>query len=144
AENWPAVRVARRLFRLPYMDARMSLRWKDGRVEYESVRTHRGEPPAEFRGSYRPTGPAANASPGTLAYFLAERYCLYACGWRGDTRLFRCDIHHRLWPLREAEAEVPVNSMATAAGVTVPARSPHLMFAERLDVAAWWPERVRD
>jgi hypothetical protein len=37
-----AVRVARRLFHLPYFDARFEIAQEGGQVNYSSVRTHRG------------------------------------------------------------------------------------------------------
>ena len=41
--------------------------------------------------------------PGSLEWFLTERYCLYAVDARG--RLCRAEIHHRPWRLQPAEAE---------------------------------------
>src|SRR5687768_12771604 len=60
-----AVRVARRTFHLRYYHARMMSRAStDGTIAYESVRTHRGEPPAKFVASYRPVGNVFHATPG--------------------------------------------------------------------------------
>src|SRR5688572_9071745 len=73
-----AVRVARRTFHLRYYHAAMRSRASaDGTIDYESVRTHRGEPPAKFVARYRPVGDVFRATRGTLEHFLAERYCLY-------------------------------------------------------------------
>lgn len=132
-----AVRVARRLFHLPYMDARMSSRSDGGRVCFLSRRTHRGEPPAELRVRYGPTGPVFASVPGSLEYFLSERYCLYAEDPEGG--LHRSEIHHEPWPLQPAAAEVEANTMAVAIGVELPERPPHLLYAQRLEVPAWWP-----
>ncbi len=143
AANALAVAVARAVFRLPYMNARMRVQTEDGWVRYESVRTRRGAPPAEFRGRYRAVEEAFRAAPGSLERFLTERYCLYAADRRG--RLLRGEIHHAPWPLRRAEAEVERNTMASPLGLDladIERRSgpPLLHFAERLDVVAWWPE----
>jgi uncharacterized protein YqjF (DUF2071 family) len=52
-------------------------------------------------------------------------------------------IRHEAWPLQAAEAEIGLNTMAAAAGITLPDIAPVLSFAKRLDVVAWWPRPVR-
>ncbi len=132
-----AVTAARRLYRLPYFRARMRMRRSGDWVEYESRRVDAAIP-AEFRGRYRPTGPVQTAEPGTLPYFLAERYCLYTIG--PDGGIFRAEIHHPPWPLQTAEAELETNTMAPA-GLELPG-DPLLHFAERQDVVVWPLERA--
>jgi hypothetical protein len=41
------------------------------------------------------------------------------------------------WPLQDAEAEIEVNTMARAAGITLPDVRPLLHFSRRLDVLIW-------
>src|SRR4028119_908133 len=82
AHNPVAVRLARATFHLPYFDARMSYRKEGEEIHYGSVRTHRGAPPAEFAGRYRPSGAPFESLPGSLERFLTERYCLYAADGR--------------------------------------------------------------
>jgi uncharacterized protein len=72
--------------------------------------------------------------PGTLEHFLTERYCLYAQGRAGLTRV---DVHHAPWQLQEAEATIGVNSMAMPFGVRLDARPTLLHFARRVDVVIW-------
>ncbi len=141
AASAAAVRVARALYHLPYFRASMSCARREGRVLYRSRRTHRGAAGAEFRGSYAPAGPIFRAGKGSLEEWLTERYCLYARDRRGGIR--RCEVHHAPWPLRRAEAALEANSMAASHGVALadPLAPPHLLFAERLDVVAWAPER---
>ena len=115
-----------------------------GRIHYRSTRTHRGAPPAEFAGRYGPTGGVFHAAPGTLEYFLTERYCLYAAerdggGWG---RTWRGDIAHAPWPLQPAAAEVERLRMTQQIGVELPGDLPLLHYADRLDVVAWMPERI--
>jgi hypothetical protein len=145
AANPLAVRVARRFFKLPYVDAEMTCQsvpapgpWGDG-VRYASHRTHRGEPPADFSAHYRPAGAAFNAVPGTLEHFLTARYCLYAADKHGA--ILRAEIHHADWPLQPAEVEVDHNTMLAPLGLA-PADAPHLLFARKLDVVAWLPEAI--
>jgi uncharacterized protein len=133
AANPVAVRIARRVFHLPYFDAKMSLEFNGDWIEYRRTRTHRGSPPAEFSARYRPTGPVFRVAPGSLEEWLSERYCLYADDRRG--RIWRTEIHHAPWPVQPAECEIHVNTMTALPHVT-----PLLQFSRRLDVIAWLPE----
>jgi uncharacterized protein YqjF (DUF2071 family) len=87
-----AVAVARRWFHLPYFNARMTVTEEGERVRYLSHRTHRGEASASLAATYRPIAPVMPSEPGSLAYWLTERYCLYTTDRRGT--LYRGDIHH--------------------------------------------------
>lgn len=130
-----AVAAARRLFHLPYYRARMACEADGEGLRYRSERTHRGAAPAAWRGRYRPTGPPAAASPGTLEHFLTERYCLYTSA--PDGALLCGEVHHVPWPLQPAEAEIELDTMATAGGVEPLDGPPHLLFSRRLDVVVW-------
>jgi uncharacterized protein YqjF (DUF2071 family) len=140
AENPLAVRAARQLFSLPYFDAEMGLEDDAGAIAYRSRRTHRGAPPAALAASYRPAGEPFRAAAGSLDAWLTERYCLYSAGPRGQVR--RLEIHHQPWPLQPAQAEIPRNTLAAAAGLELPASPPLLHFARRLDVVFWPPRKV--
>ena len=136
-----AVEAARALYHLPYLRADMSAgRASDGMVMYESRRTDRRGKPAAFRAKYRPVGPVARSTPGTLDHWLTERYCLYAVSRR--SRVYRAEIHHHQWPLQPVEAEIETNTMAAAAGFTVAGPS-RLAFAPTIDVVVWRPRLIR-
>lgn len=139
AANAVAVAVARAWFALPYFRARMRCEARGEALDYRSRRTHRGAPPAELAARYGPSGPPRPAAAGTLEHWLTERYALFVPRGRG---LWRGDIHHRPWPLQAAEAEFERDTMARAAGLTLPDRAPLLHFARRLDVCVWAPRRV--
>lgn|ERR1700686_3368455 len=139
AANAIAVAAARLSFHLPYFRARMTSSEADRWIQYESERAHPGAPAASFEARYRPTGECFGAQPGTLAHFLTERYCLYSAA---GGRIYRGEIHHPPWLLQPAEAEVIKNSMAEAAGLTLPVEMPLLHFAKRQDMVAWAPHRV--
>ena len=140
AHNPVAVRLARATFHLPYFDAQMSCGKEGDEVRYRSVRTHRGAEPAEFAAGYRPAGAPFESLPGSLERFLTERYCLYAADGGGNVR--RGEIHHQLWPLRPAEAEVQTLRMTEQIGVVLPDTPPLLHFSERLDVLSWPPKKL--
>jgi len=133
-----AVRFARRAFHLPYYDASIALGRDGDGVRYESVRTHRGAPPAALAVRYRPTAPSRRSEPGTLEHFLTERYCLYAPGRRG--RLLRQDVDHVPWPLQPATAEVERCTMTAPFGIALEG-PPLAHFTRSLDVVAW-PQAV--
>jgi uncharacterized protein len=140
ASNPLAVFGARRTFHLPYYDAHMSLQRQGENVIYESRRTHRNAPPADFSAIYRPVSPVFRSAPGTLVHWLTERYCLYAAAARGN--LYRGDIHHAPWPLQDARVDIRANTMAQATGITLPDVPPLLHYAERIDMLTWYLQRV--
>jgi uncharacterized protein YqjF (DUF2071 family) len=136
AANLPAVWAARAFYHLPYFHATMTSHQHNGNIHYFS-RRHRI--PAEFRGSYRPTGEARFREKGSIEHWLTERYCLYTIH-RGQ--LCRGEIHHPPWPLQDADAEFETNTMAAAAGIVLPASKPLLHFARRQDVLIWPLQRA--
>jgi uncharacterized protein len=138
ADSVLAVLGARRTYRLPYFRAHMSIqRTAGGEVVY---RSRRAGPPAVLEARYRPTGPVFQAEPGTLEYFLTERYCLYAVDER--ERIHRAEIHHPPWPLQLAEAVIERNTMTAPDGIELPADEPLLHFSARQDVVIWPLESV--
>jgi uncharacterized protein YqjF (DUF2071 family) len=70
------VHSARALLKLPYFAASMTVAHRAGAVQYESCRDD-DYGAAHFSAKYEGVGPPSHASPGTLEYFLTERYCLY-------------------------------------------------------------------
>jgi uncharacterized protein YqjF (DUF2071 family) len=135
ADSAFAVATARRLYRLPYFRARMSIRRDGGEVRYASERTGvEAAPPASFRGSYRPVGDTFQAAAGTLEHWLTERYCLYTLDER--RRVLRGEIHHPPWPLQAATADIELNTMTEEVGVGVTG-APLVHFSRRQDVVFW-------
>jgi uncharacterized protein len=134
-----AVRTARSMLNLPYYSATMQVTARATAIDYESRRTG-SDPAAEFVATYEPTGPADTAAPGSLDYFLTERYCLYHHDHGGSP--YRLEIHHGPWALQPARATVTRNTMAAASGIALPDEAPLLHFAKRQDVLAWAPSAV--
>lgn len=135
AGNVVAVTLARTLYSLPYYTARFAIRRSGEMVEYAMRRTHRGAPSAAFEAQYRPIGPVFAAPPDSLEHWLTDRFCLYTTSRRG--RLLRGEIHHPPWPLQPAEAELALETVSRAAGLTLPDRPPLLHYAHRLEMLAW-------
>jgi hypothetical protein len=130
-----AVIGARTLFHLPYFLASMRQQIEsDGTIKYSSRRllTGRG---VRFKARYRGLGKVAGPSRnGTLEYFLTERYCLFASN-AGKVQVGH--IHHLPWPLEAAEAEIIINELPAAHGISLPDRPPVLHFARELRVYIW-------
>jgi hypothetical protein len=131
AANLPAVLAARKFYHLPYFHASMSSREVGGDIHYFS---RRNEGSAEFRGHYRAASEVELRQPGKFDHWATERYCLYTVH---KEAVYGCEIHHRPWPLQDAEAEFEINSVASASGVKLSDGKPMLHFARRLEVLIW-------
>jgi uncharacterized protein YqjF (DUF2071 family) len=146
ADSAWAVAAARRLYRLPYFRARMAIERPGRTVSYRSERrlAGRSAPAPSFRATYRPLRAAdrrgaPNHASDPLASWLTERYCLYTLDDR--LRVLRGEIHHPLWPLEAAEAEIEHNTMAEPLGLDL--RGPPLLhYARRQDVVFWSLQRA--
>jgi len=92
-----AVEVARRFFHLPYHHARMSSEKRNGEIAYWCRRKGSNNA-SHFR--YRSAVQGELAGEQSLAWFLVERYLLFATDRRGKIRSGR--VHHK--PYRIAPA----------------------------------------
>jgi hypothetical protein len=142
ASNPLAVVAARTMFNLPYYAAAMDVTAQGEKIRYASRREAADGKKADLTATYGPVGPVFIAQPGTLDYFLTERYCLYTVNDAFERR--RVDIHHPRWKLQAAAALIEHNTMADAAGIRLPSIAPRLHFAKRQDVVAWAPAAVDD
>lgn len=131
-----AVQTARTWLNLPYYRAEMTVTMKGADVQYQSRRLSTRA--AEFKAAYRGMRDVRPPMPGTLEYFLTERYCLYAVD--GNAKPYRLEIQHPPWPLQSAQADLRLNTMAAAAGITLPSMPPLLHFAKRQDMVGWGPD----
>jgi uncharacterized protein YqjF (DUF2071 family) len=133
-----AVLGARRAYRLPYYEARMSIGRGGGEIRYRCERTSDDGEPAAFGAEYEPSGTEFQAAPGSLEYFLTERYCLYTIDEAG--RPLRADIQHPPWPLQPATAAIHLNTMTRPWRIELPPEPPLLHYA-RLQRVLIWPLR---
>jgi hypothetical protein len=127
-----AVEGARRLYKLPYFQARLT------RAPRSTCSRLDAERPHVWEATYQPEGPVWQAEVGTVEHFLAERYCLYSTD--SAAALYRAEIHHPPWPLQDATAEVATNTMPPD-GLEV-AGEPLVHFSGRQDVLIWPLEPV--
>lgn len=138
AANPVAVWAARRFFHLPYHLARIDMARRAEEIAFASRRAGGADAPA-CRAAYRPDGAAFEASPGSLEWFLTERYCLYARSASGA--IYRADVHHVPWPLQPARGDVEPAELLRPHGLVV-AGEPLLHFSRGVDVVVWPLERV--
>jgi uncharacterized protein len=119
----------RRIYHVPAFHARMTLESVGEWQEVECVRV--GEPGRVFAARYRANGETLQAEPGSLEWFLTERYRLFAADARAE-------MHHDRWGLSPAEAEIELASIAPFA-LGEP-RCCHCAF--RQDALIWPPEPI--
>jgi uncharacterized protein len=128
-----AVEAARRLYRLPYFHAEISVRRRGDEILYDCSR----DDGKAFSATYGPDGEVFNVKPGMLEHFLTERYCLYA---EHEGGLYRAEIHHGPWPLQRAQARVELNTMPPFK--LEPTDQPLCHYSKRQDVVIWPLERL--
>lgn len=127
-----AVWTARTFFHLPYHHARMKAATKDGWIDYDCHR-HGKTDGARFR--YSIAAQPKAAEPGSLTFFLAERYLLFSRTPHG----LRCgQVHHTPYPLAEAKVENWSLEPLLQAGFTDPRRPPdHIAGSPGVDVLVY-------
>jgi uncharacterized protein YqjF (DUF2071 family) len=126
-----AVLLARTLFKLPYF--RATMRVDDGGGENAIVyRSQRRQTHGETRFVYRGVGALDSAEPGTLAFFLVERYVLFAQGRRG-IRSGR--VHHAPYQIQAAQVDDWDTRLFTLNDLPEPARQPdHALYSPGVSV----------
>lgn len=140
AASKTAVLGARTAFHLNYYHALMSISRGPRGIEFLSRRTDTRGKAADFTARYRAVGKGVRPTPGSLEYFLTERYCLYSVS--GSGRVYRLNIHHGPWLLQAAEAEVDPAHLLAAAGIPRPGGKALLHFSAVQEMIGWLPERV--
>jgi len=128
----PAVLAARAFYHLPYYDADIDLEQHVKTIDYALKRSD--DPPAHYQASWNIGDIIPFSHPGSLEFFLTERYCLYA---EDEGQLYRARIHHAPWPLQKATMNSYSSSMIESLGLPAPAGEPVLNYAEELDVDIW-------
>lgn len=142
AHNRFAVEAARFAFHLPYFYAHIQVQHRpDNTIFYECLRKDKRTRQGEFTCEYHPSSDTRLANPGTLEYWLTERYCLYCIDRRGN--VYRGDIDHDPWPLQSAEASINVNTLPNSFGIQLPDTPPLLHFTKKLKVKIWALEKLR-
>lgn len=129
AANLLAVWAARTFFHLPYYHADMDLQVDGAKVRYRSERRSGA---ARLQLSYEIGEPLPASEPGTLQFFLAERYYLYTVD--RQQRLLRGQVHHKPYPLHTARLEQLEESLLGAAALPTASELPLKLYSPGVDV----------
>ncbi|HRE06171.1 MAG TPA: DUF2071 domain-containing protein [Opitutaceae bacterium] len=127
-----AVRIARQLFSLPYVWARQSgVRPTDKVPTTRFTSTRPGSSTNRF--AYEQGGPLFHAAPGSLEYFLAERYLLFSRRRNGTLASGR--VWHTPYPLAPARVHEADVALFADNGFKTPLRpADHAMVSPGVDV----------
>lgn len=135
AANRLAVQVARTFFRLPYYSATMQVQPQGDEIQYASERRD-----ASSSAAVTPGGRLEAPEPGSLDFFLVERYLFHAVSPKGD--MFTGRVHHEPYRLRTANDVRITQSLTDACGI--PGREfTHVRFCDGVDVTAHKLDRNR-
>jgi uncharacterized protein YqjF (DUF2071 family) len=134
AANQLAVWGARTFYYLPYFNAQMSLTQTENTISYSSLRKDNRGTPAKFQATWTVGEALPKTVPGSLEFFLTERYCLDA---ERQGKLYRSRIHHQPWQLRSAQIDSLESSMIESHGLPPLQANPLLHYCEEISVAIW-------
>jgi uncharacterized protein len=139
ANSSVAVLTARTFFHLPYFNAEMSLEQEGEIIVYSSNRTEIDQPKASFDATWKIGETLPYSHPGSLEFFLTERYCLYTTH---KQKLYRARIFHEPWPLQKASLSSFSSTMIESHKLPMPKDAPLLHYAEEISVDIWPLEEV--
>lgn len=135
ANRFIAVAAARKFFNLPYFQARMSVTQNESsRVEY---RCRRWNEPQESQSVFQYTPETATApsfaAPGTLDFFLLERYLLFS--QLRDHRRATGRVYHSPYPIHPVTLHRWDSRLLEGDRLTVSTRPPdHVAFSTGVSV----------
>jgi len=127
-----AVRLARRFFYLPYFHATMKANRRDHHIRYTCQREGSADT-SSFE--WTDEGPVHLPEPGSLEFFLVERYLLFTA--RPDGRLIRGQVHHAPYRIGPAEVSQFSKLPAEQAGITLSDAMLPPLRAEAVDVSVF-------
>lgn len=123
--NW----IARKFFHLNYQQAQMSAqRGPNGCAAYQSTRPSEldSEPAPHF--AWQREGALFTAEPGSLDFFLTERYRLFAYD-PAHRRLYSGQVHHPPYPLQAVQLQAHSRRLFALNGLPEPAGAPDSVLA---------------
>jgi uncharacterized protein len=133
-----AVMAARTFFHLPYFNAEIKLDQQGRTIFYASRRTETDASEAQLDAAWKIGERLPESRPGTLEFFLTERYCLYTAH---REHLYRSRIFHDPWPLQRAELSSFNSTMIESHALPTPDGEPLLHYAEAISVDIWMLEK---
>lgn len=135
--------LARTFFHLNYCFARISGGRQEGRVDYEVRRKRDRIPGSRQNFAWERNGHEFNAEPGSLEFFLTERYRLFAFDEKRK-RLLTGKVHHQPYPLQTAALHDYSTRLFRLNGFPEPSAAPASVLASKgVGVEIYPPGRVR-
>jgi uncharacterized protein YqjF (DUF2071 family) len=129
-----AVKAARLLLGLPYVDAFIAMEKFDGEISYRLTR--RDAQHARHVVRYKPGELLGPSRPGTLEHFLLERYFLYT---HHAGRMWRERVSHQPYPVQRAEILSLHDDLIEAGGLPKPSGEPLVHYASGVDSTIYTP-----
>jgi len=141
ASSTIAVAAARAMYKLPYFHSHIDFTASRDEITFDAKRDDaRGTMPAHARVHYAPTDmPPSRAEVGSLEFFLAERYLLYAADEQHN--LYRARVHHQPYPIQRADLRELDDTLVWAAGIRKQQEPQHRHYAREVNVKIYLPER---
>jgi uncharacterized protein YqjF (DUF2071 family) len=130
----PAI-AARVTYMLPYYKAVMGFEVNGNRFRFSSQRV--APSVAGFEAEWTSGPLLRDPDVESLAFFLAERYCLYVQTPEG---LQRTRIYHPPWILQDATVHSYSSTMLAPVGLPDPTTMPLAHYSKKLEVEVWAPE----
>ena len=129
--------AARTLYYLPYYTAAIRHHQTQTQIDYDLKRHSSSQ--AQFSASWIIGDSLPISEPGSLEYFLTERYCLFA---EHKGNLYRARIYHQPWPLRQATLRRFDSDILQADNLYQPQGDPIVHYSEEVNVDIWFREQI--
>lgn len=120
-------------FDLPYHNATIEMHKENGDCTFS---TRRGADGTEFSAAWRSGRLLAAPDVDSLAYFLTERYCVYA--GKGEN-ITRTQIHHTPWTLSEGDVSFFRSNIFSTYNLPRPTSNPIAYASHQFGVEFWPP-----
>lgn len=124
--NW----VARRFFYLNYRTAQFAVEQSAETIRYESRLRLDGAWDEAQNYNWTRQGASFTAEPGTLEFFLVERYRLFSYDWKRK-QLFSGQVHHQPYPLHEVELNRYSKHLFSLNKLATPVSAPASVLASK-------------
>ncbi len=133
-----AVMIARKFFHLPYFRARMNHRRIGEKIEYHCQRSgSSASTPLTYE--TKSAAECRNAAPGSLEFFLLERYLLFSS--RPNGQLYVGQVNHPPYQFTEIEMQRPLHPALEQAGFPQSKSPSSVLFSPGVDVSVYPLER---
>jgi uncharacterized protein YqjF (DUF2071 family) len=141
SKSW-VVAGARTIYKLPYSLAHISMQGEadffQATVSWTNNREAQSVPPEQFHCRYWPKPDRFQPKPGTLDYWLTERYCLFTTEVNGTIRIG--EIDHRPWLLQPVDIDISASTIMSDHGISLAGMPAIAAYSRRQDVK-FWPMR---